>query len=94
MTVPRIAVYECPCCSRRVSLPVEPGRRAATRLPCGGWCLRCDGACRDVVRRIAVEREEDTPEPPTPLAPMPEVRLVKPSARLDLPDFRPRDRAW
>jgi hypothetical protein len=90
--MPRIAVYECPCCGRRVSDPVAAGRRAPTRQRCEGWCRRCDGACRDQARRIAVERAEE-PAAAAVLEALPPVRLVKPSARLDLPDFRPPERA-
>jgi hypothetical protein len=85
--VPRIAVYECPCCAGRVSVPVEPGRRPATRLRCEGWCVRCDGSCRDFAHRVAVERDEA----PAVAAPQ-EIRVVRPSRRLDLPDFRLPDR--
>lgn len=91
----RIAVYECRCCGRSVSLPMAAGHRAVARIRCEGWCLRCDGACRDVARRTAIEREEDAaPLEPEPALVAPTVRLVRPSARLDLRDFRPQDQAW
>ena len=91
--MPRIAVYECACCGGRVSRPVPPYHRATPRLRCEGWCLRCGGSCRDVARRVAVEQEE-APDVVAEAIVAERVRLVKPSPRLDLPDFRPQDLAW
>jgi hypothetical protein len=90
--MPKFAVFECPCCSRRVSIPVAPGGRVPGRTRCDGWCRRCDGACHDLARRVAVERDDGPVALEAPVADA--VRLVKPSARLDLPDFRPQDLAW
>ena len=89
----RIAVYECPCCARRLSQPMPARRRAAPSIQCEGWCLRCGGACHDSARCIAVEPDED---PATLVQALiaDAARLVKPSRRLDLPDFRPQDLAW
>lgn len=92
--MPRIAVYECRCCGGRVSQPVPEGVRVAPRIRCEGWCLRCDGSCRDFARRIALEREEEPPRSEAALEVAPTVRLARPSKRLDLPDFRPQDMSW
>lgn len=89
----RIAVYECPCCGRRLSSQVEPGQHLPKRLRCDGWCLRCGGGCLDDARRLALEPAEEPEAIPVAEASKP-VRFIRASRRLDLPTFQPQDLAW
>jgi hypothetical protein len=88
----RIAVYECPCCGRRVSLAVDAGTRPSRRIDCKGWCQPCGGACLDVARCTGIEQDGEPVPEPTLWAKT--ARFVRASSRLDLPDVAPQDLAW
>jgi len=59
---PRLAVYECDCCERRVNRWANAGVRTVRSESCDGWCRKCGGACNGQLRRIAIEIRRNVEE--------------------------------
>lgn len=61
-SIPRIALFACPCCGGSSSLPVAPGARPPARRACpNGGCWACLGACRGTAARTELLKAAPKP---------------------------------